>query len=94
MKALWNNKVIAESSETVVIEGNHYFPMKDVKREFLLDSDHTTYCPWKGEASYCHIHLEGGDINENAAWYYADPKEAAAVIKGRIAFWKGVKVEE
>ncbi len=93
MKALWNDKVIAESSETVVIEGNHYFPVEDVKSEFLLNSDHTTFCPWKGEASYYHVAVDG-DVNENAAWYYADPKEAAAVIKGRIAFWKGVKIEE
>lgn len=93
MKALWNDRVIAESSETVVIEGNHYFPVEDVKSEFLLNSDHTTFCPWKGEASYYHVAIDG-DVNENAAWYYADPKEAAAVIKGRIAFWKGVKIEE
>ncbi len=93
MKALWNDKVIAESSETVVIEGNHYFPVEDVKSEFLLNSDHTTFCPWKGEASYYHVAVDG-DVNENAAWYYADPKEAAAVIKGRLAFWKGVKIEE
>ncbi|MAN88755.1 MAG: hypothetical protein CL555_18715 [Algoriphagus sp.] len=91
MKAIWNNQVIAESDQTVVIEGNHYFPRESVKKEFLKDSDTHSTCPWKGQASYYSI-LVDGELNKDAAWYYPDPKSAASVIKDRMAFWKGVKV--
>lgn len=93
MKAIWNNHVIAESNDTIVVEGNHYFPAESVKKEFLLNSDHTTTCPWKGKAHYHHLNADG-KINEDAVWYYPQPKDAAAEIKGRMAFWKGVKISE
>lgn len=93
MKAVWNDQVIAESSDTVVVEGNHYFPPEAVKKEFLKSSDTHTVCPWKGKASYFTLQV-GGSENKDAAWYYPQPKEAAAEIKDRIAFWRGVKVEE
>jgi uncharacterized protein (DUF427 family) len=92
-KALWNGKVIAESDDTKVVEGNHYFPPGSVNEEFLNPSDTTSLCPWKGTANYYHIDVDGS-INSDAAWYYADPKEAAIEIKGHIAFWKGVDVQE
>jgi uncharacterized protein (DUF427 family) len=91
-KASWGGKVIAESSATVVVEGNQYFPPENVKKEFLKPSDHTTVCPWKGTAHYYHVDVNG-IRNDNAAWYYPEPKPAAAEIKDRIAFWKGVRVE-
>jgi len=90
-KATWNGQVIAESDDTVVVEGNHYFPPDSVKRDLLTDSDTRTTCPWKGEASYYHIEVDG-KVNKDAAWYYLDTKEAANNIKGYIAFWKGVQV--
>ena len=93
MKAIWNGAVIAESQDTVVVEGNHYFPAAAVKREFLEPSDHTSVCGWKGTANYYSLKV-AGDTNENAAWFYADPKDAAAEIKGRIAFWRGVEIAE
>jgi uncharacterized protein (DUF427 family) len=92
MKAIWNGEVIAESSDTVVVEGNHYFPADSVKSEFLRPSSTHTTCPWKGLASYHSLEV-GGQTNPDAAWYYPEPKDAAKQIKGRIAFWKGVKVE-
>lgn len=85
-KALYEGKVIAESNNTILIEGNHYFPEKSIKKEFFLPSDHETMCPWKGLASYYNI--EGEELSENAAWFYANPKEAAKEIKGYIAFDK------
>ena len=91
MKAIWNGEVIAESSDTVVVEGNHYFPRDAVKAEFLRDSSTTSMCPWKGTANYHSLEV-GGETNADAAWYYAEPKDAAAPIKDRIAFWKGVEV--
>lgn len=91
-KALWGGKVIAESNATVVVEGNHYFPPEAAKKQFLKTSDHTSICPWKGTARYFHVEVDGLR-NPNAAWYYPDPKPAAAEIKDRIAFWKGVRVE-
>ncbi|MEX2370141.1 MAG: DUF427 domain-containing protein [Bacteroidales bacterium] len=91
MKALWNNKVIAESDDIVKVEGNSYFPAVSVNKDYFKESDTKTVCPWKGTASYYHIDIEG-DINEDAAWFYPDPKEAAKEIKGRVAFWKGVEV--
>lgn len=92
MKAIWNDKVIAESDETVVVENNHYFPLDSVEWELLRDSDTTTICPWKGTANYYHIVVDG-ETNRDAAWYYAEPKDAAAEIRGHVAFWKGVRVE-
>ncbi|MGP1284210.1 MAG: DUF427 domain-containing protein [Parasphingopyxis sp.] len=89
--ARWNGAVIAESDDTVVVEGNHYFPRASVNRGFLVDSDTTSGCPWKGVASYYSVAV-GGETNADAAWFYPNPKEAAAEIKDRIAFWKGVEV--
>lgn len=91
MKAIWNGAVIAESDDTVVVEGNHYFPLEAVRREFLQPSDTTTVCGWKGTANYYSLEVEGR-VNRDAAWYYAEPKEAAKRIRGRVAFWKGVQV--
>lgn len=93
MKAIWNNQIIAESNDTVQIEGNHYFPADSVKSEFLLSSDTHTICPWKGTASYYSLNVDGQE-NKDAAWYYPQPKDAAQEIKDRVAFWKGVKIEE
>ena len=89
--ASWNDTIIAESADTVVIEGNHYFPPDSMKPGVLKPSKTTSACPWKGLANY-HTIVANGAENKDAAWYYADPKNAAANIKGRIAFWKGVKV--
>lgn len=91
MKAIWENTVIAESDQCVVIEGNQYFPAESVKREFLEPSANTTVCSWKGTASYYDVVVKG-KRNAGAAWYYADPKDAAKEILGRVAFWKGVTV--
>jgi uncharacterized protein (DUF427 family) len=93
MKAIWNEQVIAESDETVVIEGNHYFPLDSLRREFFETSPQTSVCPWKGEASYYDVAV-GGRVNAGAAWYYTDPKPAAAEIKDHVAFWRGVEVTE
>jgi uncharacterized protein (DUF427 family) len=91
-KASWGGAIIAESDATVVVEGNQYFPRDAVKKGFLKSSNHTSICPWKGTAHYFHVEVNGMK-NENAAWYYPDPKPAAEQIKDRIAFWKGVRVE-
>jgi uncharacterized protein (DUF427 family) len=91
-KATWAGKVITECDSCVVVEGNQYFPLDAVKKELLRPSNYTSICPWKGTANYYHIEVDGMR-NENAAWYYADPKPAAAEIKDRVAFWKGVRVE-
>jgi uncharacterized protein (DUF427 family) len=91
MRAIWNNAVLAESDDTVVLEGNHYFPPDSIRGEFLRPSDTHTTCPWKGQASYYDV-VVGHEVNKDAAWYYPAVKEAAAEIEGRIAFWKGVKV--
>jgi len=93
MKAIWNNKVIAESSETIMVEGNHYFPPTAVKKEFFKESESHTTCPWKGQASYRTLVVDGKE-NKDAAWYYADPKYAAKKLKDYVAFWKGVEVED
>ena len=92
MKATWNGAVLAESEETVVVEGNHYFPAESVNREHFRESRTHTTCPWKGVASYYDV-LVGDEVNADAAWYYPDPKEAAKEIEGRVAFWRGVRVE-
>ena len=89
--ASWNGTVIAESDDTVVVEGNHYFPRSAVKDGVLTDSALTSVCPWKGTASYYCVVVDG-QTNDNAAWYYPEPKDAAAEIRDRVAFWKGVEV--
>ena len=92
-KALWNGKVLAESEKTEVVEGNHYFPPESVNWDYFKPSATNSVCPWKGLASYHNLHVEG-QINEDAAWYYPEPKDAAARIKNYVAFWKGVKIEQ
>jgi uncharacterized protein (DUF427 family) len=93
VKATWNGTVIAESSDTVVVEGNHYFPPDSVRREHLRASATTSVCPWKGTASYWSIEVDG-QVNTDAAWYYPQPSDAAAEIRDRVAFWKGVEVTD
>lgn len=92
MKAVWNNTVIAESNDIVTVEGNAYFPEASVDKNLLAASAHTSMCPWKGTANYHSLTVDG-KTNENAVWYYANPKSAAAEIKGRVAFWKGVQIK-
>jgi uncharacterized protein (DUF427 family) len=92
MKATWKGAVLAESEETVVVEGNHYFPADSVRREHFRESGTHTVCPWKGEASYYDV-VVGGETNADAAWYYPEPSDAAKQIKDRVAFWRGVRVE-
>jgi uncharacterized protein (DUF427 family) len=89
--ARWNGEIIAESDQTTVVEGNHYFPAASVREEYLRPSDTHSTCPWKGEASYYTLDVNG-EQNEDAAWYYPQPKDAAAQIKDHVAFWKGVEV--
>ncbi len=91
MKATWNGATLAESDSTVVVEGNHYFPPDSVNSEYFTDSDTHTHCPWKGDASYRSVQV-GEERNEDAAWYYPEPKEAAAEIKDHVAFSNGVEV--
>jgi uncharacterized protein (DUF427 family) len=91
-KAIWNDTVIAESNDTVVVEGNHYFPPESVGEQYLAPSDKHTVCHWKGTASYYDIVVDG-EVNPASAWYYPDPSDAARQIKDRIAFWRGVRVE-
>jgi len=93
MKAIWNGVTIAESDDTVVVEGNHYFPESSLDRRYVTFSNHRSSCPWKGMASYYSL-LVDGQMNADAVWYYPEPKEAAAAIAGRVAFWKGVKIVE
>jgi uncharacterized protein (DUF427 family) len=90
-KAVWNGTVLAESDDTVVVEGNHYFPPDSVHREYFTSSDTSSVCPWKGTASYYTLAVEGKE-NPDAAWYYPQPKDAAAEIKDHVAFWNGVEV--
>ncbi len=92
MKATWNGATLAESDDTVVVENNHYFPADSIHAEYFADSNTYTICPWKGEASYKTVQVDG-QTNPDAAWYYPEPKDAAAEIKDRFAFWKGVTVE-
>ncbi|GAB5407661.1 MAG: DUF427 domain-containing protein [Balneolaceae bacterium] len=93
MKAIWNGKILAESDHTVVIENNHYFPAESLNNEFFIKSDYHSTCPWKGFASYYTIQVDE-NINQNAAWYYPEPKDAAKQIKNHVAFWKGVQVTD
>jgi uncharacterized protein (DUF427 family) len=92
MKAIWNGAVIAESDATVEVEGNQYFPPDTINKEFFQSSSTHTTCPWKGEASYYNV-VVNGEVNKDAAWFYPSTKPAADEIKGYVAFWKGVKVE-
>ena len=91
VRAIWNGTVVAESDDTVVVEGNHYFPVSSLDRQYLVDSPTTSVCPWKGTASYWSLEVDGR-TNADAAWYYTTPKDAAAQIAGRVAFWRGVTV--
>ena len=91
MKAIWKNTTIAESNDTIIIEGNHYFPPESVKGEHLQESDTHTTCPWKGETSYYHVSVDD-ETNKDAAWYYPEPKAEAQQIKNYVAFWKGIEV--
>jgi uncharacterized protein (DUF427 family) len=92
-RATWNGKVIAESEQTETVEGNVYFPESSLKREYFRPSSTTSTCPWKGQARYMSLLIDGQD-NPDAAWYYPDPKPAARKIKGYVAFWRGVEVEK
>ncbi len=92
MKAIWNGTVVAESDDIVNVEGNAYFPASALRAEFVVPSDHHTTCHWKGVASY-HSLKVNGEVNRDAVWYYPDPKPEAAAVKGRVAFWRGVRVE-
>ena len=91
MRAIWNGQVLAESDDTVVVEGNHYFRPEDVDATFLVASDHHTVCGWKGTASYYDVVVDG-ERNADAAWYYPETKPQAESVRGRIAFWHGVEV--
>jgi uncharacterized protein (DUF427 family) len=93
MKATWNNQIIAESDETIVVEGNQYFPPSSINSEFFKPSQTHTTCPWKGKASYYSLEVNG-ESNKDAAWFYPEAKPAAREIQGYVAFWKGVKVEK
>jgi uncharacterized protein (DUF427 family) len=91
VQAIWNGEVIADSDDTVIVENNHYFPLESVRPDVLRPSQHTSICPWKGTASYYSLEVDG-EVNPDAAWYYPAPKDAAAEIKDRVAFWRGVEV--
>ena len=91
MKAVWNGKVLANSEKTEVVEGNHYFPPESVLKEFFVKSETKSQCPWKGTAHYYSLDVEG-ETNQDAAWFYPEPKPAAAEIKDHVAFWKGVEI--
>lgn len=91
MRAIWNHTTIADSHDTVVVEGNHYFPLSSVKMQYLEPSDTHTSCHWKGIASYYSIRI-GDAVNTDAVWYYPEPKKATENIRGRVAFWHGVEV--
>ncbi len=91
MKAIWKGKIIAESDETIVVENNHYFPVNSINKEYFESSETRTICPWKGEASYYNLIVDGV-INNDAAWYYPNPKSEAKEIENYVAFWKGVKI--
>jgi uncharacterized protein (DUF427 family) len=93
MRATWHGATIAQSEDTVVVEGNHYFPADSLDRSLVRESDTRTVCPWKGTASYLTLVVDGSE-NVDAAWYYPEPKEAAQQITGRVAFWRGVDVTD
>ena len=91
-KAIWNGAIIAESDDTIVVEGNHYFPPNSINREYFRENNRHSICPWKGKASYYDLEVDG-QVNHSAAWYYPSPKPAAQQIEDHIAFWRGVRVE-
>ena len=91
-KATWNGVVLAESTDTVIVEGNHYFPASSLNKDYFTESAATSSCPWKGSANYYDV-VVNGEVNRGAAWIYHEPKPAAADIKDRVAFWRGVRVE-
>jgi len=91
MKAVWNNQVIAESNDTIVVEGNYYFPEESINKEYISESSTNTVCPWKGKASYFSVNVDGKE-NVDAAWYYPEPSELAKNLKNYVAFWNGVEV--
>jgi len=93
MKAIWNNKVIAESNDTIVIEDNHYFPHNSINKIYFKTSGTHTVCPWKGTASYYNIDVDGKQ-NPDAAWFYPEVSELAKHIKNRVAFWRGITIQE
>lgn len=93
MKAIFNKITIAESDNTILLEGNHYFPFASLNTEYLTETTHKTTCPWKGEASYYSVSING-EIGENVAWFYKEPSDRALKIKGHVAFWKGVSIVE
>jgi len=93
MKAIWNKQVVAESDDTIVIESNHYFPPDSIKKEYFNASETHSICPWKGQASYHNLEVDGV-VNKDAAWFYPDPKEPAKGFKDYVAFWKGVEIVE
>ncbi len=92
MKAIWNDTIIAESNNTVVVEGNHYFPIDSIKKEYFKKTDFTSFCGWKGMANYYSVNVKG-NTNKDCAWYYENPNDAAKKIKGMVAFWNGVKIK-
>ena len=91
VKAIWNGKELAASDDCIVVEGNQYFPPDSINKEYFKESARDSVCPWKGTASYYHVEVDG-ELNQDAAWYYPDPSEAASSIKGYVAFWRGVEV--
>jgi len=91
VKAIWNGKEIAASDDCIVVEGNQYFPPGSINKEYFKESSYNSHCPWKGIASYFHVEVDG-EVNQDAAWYYPEPSEAASSIKDYVAFWKGVDV--
>ncbi|MFC0677964.1 DUF427 domain-containing protein [Lysobacter korlensis] len=91
MRAVWNGAVLAESNDTKVVEGNHYFPRESLEMRYFQPSQHTSHCFWKGKASYFHVAVDG-DTNRDAAWFYPEPSQAAEEIRDHVAFWKGVEV--
>jgi uncharacterized protein (DUF427 family) len=93
MRATWHGTVIAESDDTVVVEGNHYFPLESVRQDLLRPSETTTFCPWKGHASYYSLEVDG-EVVDDAVWHYPKPYLPAARIRGRVAFWRGVEVSD
>jgi len=92
-RAVWNGQVIAESDDLVNIENNYYFPVSSVNKDLISESGTTSYCPWKGTANYYSVNVDGKE-NKDAIWYYADPSDAAKAIRDRVAFWKGVQIED
>lgn len=93
MKAIWKDQVVAQSEHTVVVESNHYFPMDSIQKKYFTKSGHKSVCPWKGEASYFSLNVNG-EINPDAAWYYPETKTAAKHVEGMVAFWRGVQIVE